>query len=109
MLAPLTKAGGQKVEASSMAMPTFPEPPPEPAPDTSPHARKSSPKRHKAKPAHPPTVSEAPLNPTAWWNTLQDQFTKIAATAAASAAPAPAKKPSKTASTRRAGKARKGG
>lgn len=26
-----------------------------------------------------------PLNPTAWWNTLQDQFTKIAATAAAEA------------------------
>jgi len=26
-----------------------------------------------------------PLNPTAWWNTLQEQFTKIAATAAAEA------------------------
>jgi hypothetical protein len=26
-----------------------------------------------------------PLNPTAWWNTLQDQFVKIAATAAAEA------------------------
>jgi hypothetical protein len=110
MLAPLTKPGGQKAEASSLAMPSFPVPPPEPIPESSaPPARKGSHKRPKAKPAHPPTVTEAPLNPTAWWNTLQDQFTKIAATAAASAAPAPAKKPSKAVSTRRAGRASKGG
>lgn len=30
-------------------------------------------------------LSEAPLNPSAWWNTLQDQFTKIAAAATAGA------------------------
>jgi hypothetical protein len=53
------------------------------------------------------------LNPTAWWNTLQDQFTKIAASAAAGAAAgaaqAPAKKSSKATGTRRARKAGKGG
>lgn len=30
-----------------------------------------------------PEASESPLNPAAWWNTLQEQFTKIAAAAAA--------------------------
>ena len=34
-----------------------------------------------------PTVADAPLNPTAWWNTLQDQFTKIAASAAVTPPP----------------------
>jgi hypothetical protein len=41
-------------------------------------------RRRKGAP-HVPTVGEAPLNPAAWWNTLQDQFTKIAAAAAAGA------------------------
>jgi hypothetical protein len=77
--------------------------PPAPAAEEPPAARKSSRKRHKAKAPHPPTVAEAPLNPTAWWNTLQDQFTKIAATAAAGAA-APAKKAAKSSPARRAGK-----
>jgi hypothetical protein len=112
MLAPLTKSG-QKPEASPLAMPAFPLPPPEQeAEPAAPHARKSSQRRHKAKPAHAPTVSEAPLNPTAWWNTLQDQFTKIAASAAAGAAAgaaqAPAKKSPKSAGPRRARKAGKG-
>jgi hypothetical protein len=111
MLAPLTKSG-QKAEVGSMTMPPFPMPPPEPeAESAAAPSRKSSHRRHKAKPAHPPTVTEAPLNPTAWWNTLQDQFTKIAASAAAGAAAgaaeAPARKPSKTAGGRRASKARK--
>ena len=88
------------------ALPSSPEPAPPPA-------RKGSQRRHKAKPPHAPTVSEAPLNPSAWWNTLQDQFTRIAASAAAGAAAAtadqqaPAKKSSKTAGTRRAAKAGK--
>jgi hypothetical protein len=111
MLAPLTKPG-QKADVGGMAMPSFPVPPPEQTAEPStPTARKSSHKRHKAKPAHAPTVTEAPLNPTAWWNTLQDQFTKIAASAAAGAAAgaaeAPAKKPSKAAGGRRASKAGK--
>jgi len=111
MLAPLTKPG-QKADVAGVAMPPFPIPPPvqlaEPGAAT---ARKSGRRRQKAKPAHAPTVTEAPLNPTAWWNTLQDQFTKIAASAAAGAAAgaaeAQASKPAKSAGTRRAGKAGK--
>jgi hypothetical protein len=34
----------------------------------------------------PPTMTEAPLNPMAWWNTLQDQFGKVAAAAVAESA-----------------------
>jgi hypothetical protein len=113
MLAPLTKSG-QKVDVSALAMPPFPMPPPEPEAEPAPApARKGSQRRHKAKPPHAPTVTEAPLNPTAWWNTLQDQFTKIAASAAAGAAAGTAeasgKKPSKAASAPRARRARKGG
>jgi hypothetical protein len=114
MLAPLTKSG-QKADVSAMAMPPFPMPPPEPTAEPEPEpapARKSSQRRHRPKPPHAPTVTEAPLNPTAWWNTLQDQFTKIAASAAAGAAAAdqqaPGKKASKTAGARRAAKAGKG-
>jgi hypothetical protein len=77
-----------------------------PAPEE-PAARRNSRKRHRAKAAHAPTVTEAPLNPTAWWNTLQDQFGKIAATAAAGAAATPAKKPAKTAVAKRPRKAGK--
>jgi hypothetical protein len=113
MLAPLTKPG-QKADVGALAMPPFPMPPPEPAvePPAAPPARRSSQRRHKAKPPHAPTVTEAPLNPTAWWNTLQDQFTKIAASAAAGAAAgdqqAPARKSSKPAGAKRASKASKG-
>jgi len=111
MLAPLTKPG-QKAEVASVAIPPFPMPPPmQVAEAGASTTRKSSQRRHKAKPAHGPTVTEAPLNPSAWWNTLQDQFTKIAASAAAGAAAgaaeAQAKNPAKPARTRGAGKARK--
>jgi len=41
--------------------------------------------KKRAKAAHPPTVADAPLNPAAWWNTLQDQFTKIASAATTTA------------------------
>jgi hypothetical protein len=109
MLAPLTKPGpkaeGGGLPPNAFAMPQLP-PLEEPA-----AARRSSRKRHKTKPpAHIPTVAEAPLNPTAWWNTLQDQFTKIAATAAASAATTtPPKKAGKTAGAKRATKSGKNG
>jgi hypothetical protein len=103
MLAPLTKPG-QKPDVGGLPPNAFAMPPTPAAEE--PAARKSSRKRHKAKPPHPPTVAEAPLNPTAWWNTLQDQFTKIAATAAAGAA-APAKKPAKTGPAKRAGRTAK--
>lgn len=106
MLAPLTKPG-QKPDAGGLPPNAFAMPP-MPAVEEPAAARKSSRKRHKAKPPHPPTVAEAPLNPTAWWNTLQDQFTKIAATAAANAS-APAKKPARTSPAKRAGKSGKTG
>jgi hypothetical protein len=104
MLAPLTKAG-PKAEGGGLPPGAFAMPPMT-APEE-PLARRNSRKRHKAKAAHAPTVTEAPLNPTAWWNTLQDQFGKIAATAAAGAAATPAKKPAKAAAARRPGKAGK--
>jgi hypothetical protein len=36
----------------------------------------------EAKEASPPNLVEMPMNPAAWWGTLQDQFTRIAAAAA---------------------------
>ncbi len=36
-----------------------------------------------------PTAIEAPFSPSAWWNTLQDQFNKVAAAAAAGSADTP--------------------
>jgi hypothetical protein len=85
MLAPLGKPADRPETAPSLL--TTPTPPAEPAPT----ARKTARKRHKPKPPVAPTVADQPLNPTAWWNTLQDQFTRIAATAAASGGPAPSK------------------
>jgi hypothetical protein len=107
MLAPLTKAG-QKADDPVPVTPPFMLPPETP-PAADPHPRKTSHKRPKAKAPHPPTAMEAPLNPTAWWNTLQDQFTKIAATAAAGAASTPAKKAGKTTGAKRAAKSGKSG
>jgi hypothetical protein len=43
-----------------------------------------------------------PLNPVAWWDTLQDQFTRIAAAAAPAAATTPAKPAKKSAKRRKA-------
>lgn len=106
MLAPLTKPG----QKSEPAMPpvAFPASPP-PADESAARARKSGPKRHRAQPPEPPTVADAPLNPTAWWNTLQDQFTKIAAAAAAGAAGTPTKKAGKTPPAKRSSKSGKAG
>jgi len=36
----------------------------------------------ETKEASPPNLVEMPMNPAAWWGTLQDQFTRIAAAAA---------------------------
>lgn len=98
MLSPLSKPA-PKGDAFAALPPTLAIPPIAPAADTAPAAntapRRSA--RRKTKQATPPpsTVTDAPLSPTAWWNTLQDQFSKIAATAAASAS-APPQKPSRT-------------
>ena len=104
MLAPLTK-NGQKGEAPAVP-PDFGLPPANHSEGSAAPPRKGQRKRHKSKPPHAPTVADAPLNPTAWWNTLQDQFTKIAATAAAGAAP-PAKKAGSPAPAKRARKTTK--
>lgn len=107
MLAPLTKPG-QKPDAGGLPQNVFVMPAAPPLGESPAPARKSSRRRQKAKAPHPPTVADAPLNPTAWWNTLQDQFTKIAATAASTAAPPP-KKPAKTGSRRGSTKSAKTG
>jgi hypothetical protein len=56
------------------------------APTPAPSASAAAPKRarrpsQEAGPAVP-NLAEMPLNPAAWWGTLQDQFTRIAAAAA---------------------------
>lgn len=66
--------------------------------------------RKRAQASHPPTVTDAPLNPAAWWNTLQDQFTKIASVAGAAAPeaePKPEAKPAKKKARKRKAKPRK--
>jgi hypothetical protein len=61
----------------------MPVAPPVAPPSASPTPARAAPrKRQRAASA---ANAALPLNPTAWWNTLQDQFTKIAATAAAEA------------------------
>ena len=67
-------------------------------------------KKARKSPNRAGTTSMAPavaVNPTAWWNTLQDQFNRIAATAAGQAAPAAAPaKPARKKAKRRAVKTR---
>ncbi|MCK6428538.1 MAG: alginate biosynthesis protein AlgP [Burkholderiaceae bacterium] len=75
-----------KPEAATAA-PSFAIPPtPAAATTTTPApVRRSAKRSRRTTPPHAPKASEAPLNPAAWWNTLQDQFTKIAAAATAGA------------------------
>jgi len=58
--------------------------PPPTAEAAAPPATTSRRKRREAPAAANPALA-LPLNPTVWWNSLQDQFTKIAAAAAAEA------------------------
>ena len=85
MLAPLGKQS-----ARPDAAPTLPMQPPPPAAAPTGAAssapRKAARKKPRPKALATPSLTDAPLNPSAWWNTLQDQFTRIAATAAAGAA-----------------------
>lgn len=53
-----------------------------------PATQKKMGKRAGKQPAARATAITAPLNPAIWWNTLQDQFTRIAASAAAPGATA---------------------
>jgi hypothetical protein len=64
----------------------LPMPPPAAvAPAPAPPQSKAARRPRGARAAASSTAAALPLNPTAWWNTLQEQFTKIAATAAAEA------------------------
>lgn len=65
----------------------------------------ASPRRKRSTPAPRQTSTSpgavaAPLNPTAWWNTLQDQFTRVAA------ANAPAKPGSRAKTSKKSNKPR---
>lgn len=95
MLAPM--ANNQMAKGAGMPPPmpatvtppraaAAPEPKPGPAAETPAEAtsRKARSKRAEGTgtQANIPSAFDAPLNPAAWWNTLQDQFTRIAATAA---------------------------
>jgi hypothetical protein len=73
-------AGHPAAAALAMAAPAA-APMPAPAPPPAQAARRS----RGARAAAASAAAALPLNPTAWWNTLQEQFTKIAATAAAEA------------------------
>ena len=59
--------------------------------------------RRQAKESRPPNLGEMPLNPAAWWGSLQDQFARIAAAAAGETpgkAPAPEAETNKPAARR---------
>ena len=67
--------------------------------------RKPRRRANKNATARSATAATASVNPAAWWNTLQDQLTKIAATTASPAAPR-ATKSGKKAAKRRTAKPR---
>lgn len=73
--------GKPESAASSVAA----APAPSAAPPSAAPPRRAAKRGRPAPPPNAPKASEAPLNPAAWWNTLQDQFTKIAAAATAGA------------------------
>jgi hypothetical protein len=62
--------------------------------------RKPRRRANKNATARSATAATASVNPAAWWNTLQDQLTKIAATTASPAAPRSAKSGKKAAKRR---------
>jgi hypothetical protein len=74
----LTSAGGgePKVRAPAPAAPAAPAPA---APNKPPRRARQS----KSAAAPTPAPADAPLDPSAWWSALQDQFTRIAAAATA--------------------------
>lgn len=74
---PYTAAGQPFAPAGQ---PVLPVPPPAAAAPTAPPTRR----RRSARAAA--AAATLPLNPTAWWNTLQEQFNKIAVAAAEEAA-----------------------
>jgi len=69
------------------AAPATPAAPPVAPPAQAPAASAPAPKatKKKKRSAATPATAALPLNPTVWWNSLQEQFTKIATAAAAEA------------------------
>jgi hypothetical protein len=78
--APQPPAAASWPYAAGQPMPAMPAGASPAAPPPAPARKRRSPRAAAAAAA-----AALPLNPTAWWNTLQDQFTKIAVTAAAEA------------------------
>jgi hypothetical protein len=115
----IAPGGADKASAAALIQPTLP-PNSFRAPGSAgpfvaaePPAPSRQPKRSRkraAKPVSipPPSVAEAPFSPTAWWNTLQDQFNRIAAAAAAAEAAAEPPKAGKAGSGRKRRAARSG-
>ncbi|HUL67003.1 MAG TPA: PhaM family polyhydroxyalkanoate granule multifunctional regulatory protein [Burkholderiaceae bacterium] len=68
------KAAAQSPDAAS--------PPSASAPAPAPRRARRSQAKEAAKETRPPNLVEMPMNPAAWWGTLQDQFTRIASAAA---------------------------
>ncbi len=91
MLTTMTKPGETPKPAAAGVAPSVP-PTSSPAPQPAPR-RKKSPAT-----ATSPTL---PLSPAAWWGTLQDQFTKVAAAAAAQPGKGKPNKPAAARSKRR--------
>jgi hypothetical protein len=77
------------------ASPSQPRPAPTPMPEPAapPHAEPvaRAPRKKKATPTSTPKLADDALNPAAWWHTLQDQFSRIAAVATDAPAPEPKK------------------
>lgn len=79
-----TRARHQAAAAAASAVPSTPAPA-APASERRPPARKSRAGKSSRGAAH---AAAMPLNPAAWWGALQDQFSRVAAAAAAEAAKA---------------------
>jgi len=82
-------AGAAQPAPPAAAVPNWPYAAGQPMPGmpVMPGAPAAAPTRRRRGPRAAAAAAAAalPLNPTVWWNTLQEQFTKIAATAAAEA------------------------
>jgi len=81
------QAAGAPAPPANWPFPAGQPLPPMPAAPPVPAAAPAAPRRKARGPRETAAAAAAalPLNPAAWWNTLQEQFTKIAATAAAEA------------------------
>lgn len=86
-IADVTPLGGGRTPAAPALAPA---PAPAEAPAAPKRTRRAAPRKTAAKPEAVLPSMETGLSPTAWWNMLSDQFTKVAQAAAASAGQAAA-------------------